>query len=219
VTALANSVAQRVHLEAAQAFDQAVQHVDRGLRVVERPVIGLHRGPEEVREGAQFPVRHLVAGQGTPGHRRRVEHPWVRPGVAVPGTGRLQEADVVGRVVRHQHRATQELQEGGQHRLDRRRRPQHRLGDARQDGDERWQRLTRVDERRELAEMLAGADLHRADLGDPAAVRSAAGGLQVEHHERGVRQGPRRRIHRAVGGQQRVQSALHVGRLRHGRQR
>jgi hypothetical protein len=187
----------------------------RGLRVVERPVVGLHRGPEEVRERAQFPVRNLVAGQGPPGQRRRVEHPRVRPGVAVPGAGRLEEADVVRRVVRHQDGAPEELQQGGQHRLDRRGGPQHRLGDAGQDGDERRQRRTRVDQRRELAEPLAGTHLDGADLGDAGAVRRAAGGLQVEHHERGVRVGQRRRIHGAVGGQQRVQSALHVGRMRH----
>ena len=46
-----------------------------------------------------------------------------------------------------------------------------------------------VDQGGELAHLLAAADLDRADLGDPVAVRRTAGGLQVQHHERDVAQG------------------------------
>ncbi len=47
---------------------------------------------------------------------------------------------------------------------------------------------TGVDQRPELAQLLAAADLDRADLGDPVAVGCAAGGLQVDDHERHVAQ-------------------------------
>ena len=46
-----------------------------------------------------------------------------------------------------------------------------------------------VDEGLELAEHLPAADLDRADLGDRAVLRRAAGGLQVDDDERDVRQG------------------------------
>ena len=46
----------------------------------------------------------------------------------------------------------------------------------------------RVDQRLELAEHLAAADLHRADLGDRAVLRRPAGGLEVDDDERDVRQ-------------------------------
>ena len=213
-----DGVAERVHLEAAQPLDQPVQDVDGGPGVVQRPVGRLHGGVEELGEGGQLAVGHLVAGQRPAGHRGGVQHPDLRPGVAVPVAGRLEEADVVRRVVRHQHRPAQELQQAGQHRLDRRGRGQHRLGDAGQHGDERRQPLARVYQGGEDAQPLAGAHLDRADLGDPAAVRRAAGGLQVEHHERRVDQRHRRGVDRAVGAQEGVQSALHVSRLCHGAQ-
>ena len=40
-----------------------------------------------------------------------------------------------------------------------------------------------VDQRLELAQPLAAADLHRADLGDLAALRRPAGGLEVDDDE------------------------------------
>ena len=43
-----------------------------------------------------------------------------------------------------------------------------------------------VDQGLERAEALAAAHLHRADLGDAAVARRAAGGLEVDHAERDV---------------------------------
>jgi hypothetical protein len=187
-------VAQRLHPVPAQPGDQPVQDVHRRLGVVERPVVRLVPGTEVGREGAELAVRHLVAGEHPAGQRGGVQHPGVRPGVAVPGTGRLEETDVVRRVVRDQHGAVQELQDTGQHLLDRWRRQQHRLGDPGQHRDERRDRLAGVDQGGQHPQLLAAAHLDRPDLGDPAAVRSAPGRLQVEHDKGGLMQ--RQRVSR-----------------------
>ena len=66
------------------------------------------------------------------------------------------------------------------------RRDHHRLGDAGEHGDLGRDGRTRVDEGLERAEALAAAQLDRADLGDGARRRRAAGGLEVDHAERDV---------------------------------
>jgi hypothetical protein len=183
-----------VHPVAAQPADQRVQHVDRGAGVVEGPVAGQPGGLQPAGEGGQLVVGHFVADQYAPGHGRGVEHDRLGPRVSVLGARRLQEPGVVRRVVSHPHRVAGELQEGRQHRLEARRRGDHGLGDPGQDGDERRDPLTRVDQRRELAEQLAALHLDRADLGDAGAVGRAAGRFQVDHDERGREQRARPRV-------------------------
>ncbi len=202
-----DGAAEGVHVVAAEAPDQRVQHLDGGPGVVQRPVVGLGRGAEVRRQRAQLAVGDLVPGQHPPGQRHRVEHPGVGPAVTVLRARRLEETHVVRRVVGHQHRVGEELQEGRQHRLDRRRRGDHRLGDAGQHGDEGRDRLPGVDQGAQRAELHAAADLHRADLGDPAAIGGAAGGLQVHHHEGGPVQGEFvgvAAVDRAVRAEQRI---------------
>jgi hypothetical protein len=87
-----------------------------------------------------------------------------------------------------------ELQERRQHRLDRRRGRDHRLGDAGEHGDERRDGRTRVDQGGELAQFLPAAHLHRADLGDAPAFGRAAGRLQVDDHERRAEERARPRV-------------------------
>ena len=80
-----------------------------------------------------------------------------------------------------------ELEELGEHLVDRRCRRDHRVGDAGQHGDERRDQLVRVDQGLELSEDLAAADLHGADLGDHRAILGrAAGRLEVDDAERDV---------------------------------
>ena len=179
---------QRRDAERAEPLEQPVQHVDGGPGVVERPVRGGGGGGEERREGGQLAVGHLVAGQQPPGQDGGVDGGGGRPGDAGLGAGGLEEAEVERRVVGDQDGAAGELEEAGQHGADARRGRDHHRGDAGQHADVGRDRPAGVDQGLELAEHLAAADLHRADLGDRAVLRRAAGRLEVDDDERHVRQ-------------------------------
>ena len=209
---------ETVDAEIADALDERVQDVHGGAGVVERAVCRLRRDAEELGECREFHRGCLVAAEDATRQFDCADHGETRPRRAAVGSRGLEETDVESGVVGDEYRTRGELEKRRQHLVDLRCGVHHRGGDAGELHDVRWDRTPRVHQRRELAEPLAGTHLDRADLGDAAAVRSAAGGLQVEHHEGGVRQGHRRRVDRPVGGQQRVQSALHVGRLCHGRE-
>ena len=101
--------------------------------------------------------------------------------------GPAQEAHVERRVVRHDHRALGEGQERRQHLAERGRVGDHLIGDPGQHRDQRRDRGPGIDQGLELAEHLAAADLDRAELGDHVGL-GAAGGLQVDHAERHLRQ-------------------------------
>ncbi len=102
---------------------------------------------------------------------------------------RLEEADVVRGVVRHEHAPVEELQQGGQHLLDARRLRHHRLGDAGEDGDERRQGDPGIHQRLQRPQLLAHAIAGRPHLGDLAGGGRPPGGLQVEDAEGDLRQG------------------------------
>lgn len=76
-----------------------------------------------------------------------------------------------------------ELEEGGQGGLDARGVADHRVGDAGQDGDEGRDRVAGIDERLELPEHLTTPHFDRAEFGDAALLRRAAGGLEVDDDE------------------------------------
>ena len=111
----------------------------------------------------------------------------------------LEEADVERSVVSHEHAALGELEELRQHLLDPGSAGHHRVGDAREDRDERRDRLARVHQGLELAQNLAATDLHRADLGDhrPAG-RGPAGRLEVHDAEGDVAQRPAELVEAAL---------------------
>ena len=152
--------------EVADAREQRVQDVDRRPRVVQGPVVGGRGRAEQPGQGGQLAVGRLVAGHELAGQVGGVEHLEAGPLVAGAGRGRLEEADVERRVVRHEHGVAGELEERRQDAVDARGVGDHAVGDAGEDGDERRDRLGRVDQRLELAEHLAAAHLDRADLGD-----------------------------------------------------
>ena len=82
-----------------------------------------------------------------------------------------------------------ELEERREDRRDRGRPRDHRGGDAGEMSDVRRDPAPRIDQGGELAQHLAAAHLHGADLRDRvAALGGPAGGLQVDHHERDVAQ-------------------------------
>ena len=174
--------------ERRESAEQRVQHVDGGARVGQCAVVGRDRRPEEGRERAELVVRGLVAGHDAARQAHRVEHLVAGPRVARLGGGRLEEPDVEGRVVRDEDRPARELQEAGQDLRDAGCADHHRGRDAGQHRDERRHRTARVDERLELPEDLASSHLDGADLGDRARARGAARRLEVDDHERDVRQ-------------------------------
>ena len=81
-----------------------------------------------------------------------------------------------------QDAARGELQKTGQHRRQPRCAGHHRVGDAGEHGDQRWNMGGRVDQGLELAEYLAAGHLDRTHLGD-LVVDTATGGLQIDHDE------------------------------------
>ena len=174
---------QAVHPDSAEPGDQPVQHVHGGPRVRQRPVVGGHLGTEKPCQAGELAVRRLVTGQHPAGQPDGVQAVVARPDHAGLLAGRPQEPQVERGVVRHQHGVAGELQERRQHAGDARGVGHHGVGDPGQHRDEGRDGGLRVDQRLELAEHHAAADLDGADLGDRAGQRGAAGGLQVDHHE------------------------------------
>jgi len=200
---------ERPHAEVADPLDQAVQHVDGRTGVLERAVVRRGRRPEDAGERRQLAVRCLVTGERAAREQGGVDDREPGPRLAEPFGAGLEEADVERRVVRDEHAAAGELEERRQHRRDRRRARHHHVGDAGEHGDERRDRAVRAHQRLELAEHLAGLHLHRADLGDLAVGRRAAGGLEVDDDERDL----------AERGPELVEGGLHRQRSRHSRGR
>ena len=136
-------------------------------------MVGRGGGVEEPGQRAQPHAGRLVDGQHGPREPRRAQHRRPRPGLPVPLARGAQEPGVERGVVRHQHRACEELQQRRQHRRERGRARDHRGGDAGEGDDARRHAGARIDERGQLAEPLAAAHLDRADLGDRVARRGA----------------------------------------------
>ena len=180
---VAAQLLERVHPQAAHPPDEGVQDVDSGAGVVQGPVVGRRRRAEESSEGRELVVARLVARHELAREGHGVEDLETGPGVAGLGRGRLEEGDVEPGVVGHQHRASGELEEGWQCGLDAGCVGDHRIGDAGQDLDERRDGDMGVDQGLELAEHLAAADPHRADLGDVRLGGAPTGGLEVDDDE------------------------------------
>ena len=87
-----------------------------------------------------------------------------------------------------EHGVTEELEEGPEDRLDPRSVAHDRVGQPGEHGDLRRDRPAGVDQGVEGAEALSTAELDHADLGDHVVGAIAAGGLEVEHAERGLAQ-------------------------------
>jgi hypothetical protein len=119
--------------------------------------------------------------------------------LAVPLARGAEETGVERRVVGHQHRAGQELEHARQHGGQPRCPGDHRAGDPGERHDVRRDADPRVHERADLADPLAAAHLHRADLGDGVALGAAAGGLEVQHDEGDLAQGSAELVERQLG--------------------
>ena len=163
----------------------AVQHLDGGPRVGQRPVVGPGGGAEQLRPappsrtlGASSRRQHRAGQPGGAQHRRprpaAARAARRRPAGTRRRTGRCAPPARrrAGTPARRQHRGE-------------RRRARRRIAVVipvsativRRDAG------ARVDQRGQLADPLAAAHLDRADLGDRVRRGAAAGGLQVEHDE------------------------------------
>ena len=155
-----------VHPEAAEPFEQHVQDVDGGTRVVECAVRRLHGGMQHAGQRRQLAVGCLVAGQHAASEPGGVDGVEAGPPEIEARAGGLQEAQVERSVVRDEHAVAGELEERRKDRVDARRGGHHGVRDAGEHGDEGRDRLARIDEGLEFADDLAAANLHGADLGD-----------------------------------------------------
>jgi hypothetical protein len=85
--------------------------------------------------------------------------------------------------VRHEDRAGEEVEQPVDDPFDARGVDDHGVGDPGDGGDGRRYRQARVDERAQLADHLAAADLDGSDLGDAVVGGREPRRLQVEDHE------------------------------------
>ena len=172
-----------------EPLEEPVQHVDGGAGVVQRAVAWATWWRE--KNGARVASLQLGTSSRVSSRRARTAvSTEAAGGQAMPGlrAGGLEEAEVERGVVGDQHRAAGELEERRQDRADAGRRGDHHRGDPGEHADVGRDLPARVDQGLELAEHLAAADLHRADLGDRAVLRRAAGGLEVDDDEGDVGQ-------------------------------
>ena len=153
-----------------QPVQQGRQYRRGGPGVGQGAMAGRVGRPEEIRQGGELAVRHLVLGEQQPGQRDRVQYRRRRP--APPGSGarRAEKADVEGGVVRGEHAPAGEVEEARQHRADRGSEVDHGIGDAGQGDDVGRDQPARVDQGGELAADLPAAQPDRADLGDAVPV-------------------------------------------------
>ncbi len=176
------------HTEAGRTFDQQVQQVGGGERIVEGAMSGLVVEPESVGERGQPVVGHLVAQQPT-GEGGGVDDGGAVVGALVAGEGGAQESEIERDVVADEHGVAQEVDQRAEDGLDARRVAHDGVAQPCEHRDLGRDRPARVDQRVKGAEALAAADLDHADLGDHVVVPAAARGLEVEHAERGVAEG------------------------------
>ena len=153
--------------------------------------VGRWSSRNRLGQRAESAVGHVVA-QEPAGERRGVDDGRAdrRPAVALERgpQEREVEADVVG----DEDAVADEVDERAEHGTDARGRRHQGIGEPGEHGDPRRDRATGVDERVERRQALAAADLDDADLGDHVVVPVAAGGLEVEHAERGFGERVRR---------------------------
>ena len=155
----------------------------------------LHRGVRPAGERAQVVALDLAVEEPAG------EHQCVEPGLGEVAARQaaalvVEEAEVEGRVVRHQHVLPGELDEARQGVLDVGAAGDHLVVDAGELGDHLRDRPVRVHERDEALDHLAAAHPHCADLGDLREARRPAGGLEVDHAEGRAGQARRRPLRR-----------------------
>jgi hypothetical protein len=165
--------------------DQREQDLRRCLRVGERAMARLDRGPEEVGERGEPDASHPAA-QEAAGKPHGVDD-WRRD----PPSGQtfdlpVEEGEVEAGVVGNEHRVARERNEPAHRRLRSRRADQDVRRDAGELRDGRRQRHTRVDQGLERVPELQLGDTLGSDLADPILSGGEPGRLEVEDDERGA---------------------------------
>jgi hypothetical protein len=174
------------------ALEEDAEDLGRDARVGQRAVSSEAGDAEGRRDRVERPAAEVgqeTSGEAQGAERRQIQRPTgERPlcGVQVP--------QVEGRVVRHQRRVADELEEAGQGIGESRRIGDHRVGDACQLGDEPGDRAAWVDEGRERPAQPALRDLHGADLDDAARRGCTPRRLEVDDDESGGTERPRQRV-------------------------
>ena len=185
--------------EAGRTFDQEMEQVGGGERIVERAMTGSMVETEARRERAEFAVGHLVTHEAS-GERDGVDD---RAGQRWP-LGSLarsaQEPDIEADVVADDHGVADEVDQGPQDAFDARGVRHEDVGQAGQHHDLWRNRPSGVDEGLERAEALAAADLDRTDLGDHVLVAIPARGLEIDDAERDVVQWDPQLVERSLMG-------------------
>ena len=185
--------------EAGRTFDQEMEQVGGGERIVERAMTGPMVETEARRQRAEFAVGHLVTHEAS-GERDGVDD---RAGQRWP-LGSLarsaQEPDIEADVVADDHGVADEVDQGPQDAFDARRVRHENVGQAGQHHDLRRNRPSGIDEGLERAEALAAAHLDRTDLGDHVLVAIPARGLEVDDAERDVVQWDPQLVERSLVG-------------------
>ena len=110
-------VVEAQNTERRGSFEEEVQEVRGGERVVEGPVARAMGEPEAVGERAETAVGHLVTDEA-PGERGGVDDVVGEPRPLGSFEGGLEESDVEADVVPHDDGVADELQERGEHGLD-----------------------------------------------------------------------------------------------------
>ena len=176
-------LAERADAEVMADVEQPLEDLAGRLGVLQGAVGWLDARAEVARERPQPHVGHLrphePARELRGAHRRAGQRR-----VLEPQEVRIEEAHVERRVVRDDHRSPRELQERRQDRRERGRAGDGAIADPGEVRDGGRDRPFRVDERLERPDALGPFEPHGADLGDGVVDRRAAGGLEVDDHER-----------------------------------
>ena len=178
--------AQREHRPVFHLLDTVHEELRRRSRIGKRTMVPFHVDAKLAGQRAEFIVGHL--GDGASRERKRIKPDIGERWPAVAAEFRVDEMRVEPHVMSDDDGVAEELDDRGQHLTDRRRVGDHRVGDAREVGDEGWNGLVRVDESAERARDASSIDADQSDLGDAIAARYGACGLKVDDRERYIPQ-------------------------------
>ncbi len=161
-----------------------MQDVRGGASVCQCSVLGCDRRAEVLRKRCEFAVANLAGVQRHPGQTRGVERAVRKPREVVTGTRGLEEAEIVGSVMRDQDCVSCEFAERRHGAGYRGRVANHGVRDSGERLDVGGNHAAGFDQGGEFPEHLAAADLYRSDFGDTGLGRRTAGGLEVDDDER-----------------------------------
>ena len=161
-----------------------MQDVRGGAGVCQCSVLGCDRRPEVLRKRCEFAVANLAGVQRHPCQARGVERAARKPREVVTGTRGLEEAEIVGSVMRDQDCVPCEFakrRHGTGHRGSV---ANHGVGDSGEGLDVSGNRAARFDKGGEFSEYPATTHFHCTDFGDTSLGCRATGGLEIDDDER-----------------------------------